>query len=101
MNSKNIKTADSHKLLLNLTNKTNFKRSDKYVALSSVTIYYSWKNIRKYYNNNKFKISVPTWNEEFELTDGWHSVTDIQEWFKYIIKNMRQLWWSFNKNTRK
>ena len=79
INSKNIKTSDSHKLLLNLTNKINFKRSDKYVASSNVTIYYSWKNIRKYYKNNKFKISVPTWNEEFELTDGSHSLTDIQE----------------------
>ena len=47
MNSKNLKTSDSHKLLLNLTDKINLKRSDNYVALSNFIIYYTWKNIRK------------------------------------------------------
>ena len=43
MNSKNSKTSDLHRLLLNLSEKTNFKRSDKYVALSNVSIYYTCK----------------------------------------------------------
>ena len=67
LNSENSKTFDSHKLLLNLSYKINLKRSDKYVYLSNLSIYYTWKNIRKSWKNNKFKISDPTWNEEFEL----------------------------------
>ena len=47
--------------------------------------------IKKSYENNKFKISVPTWNEEFELPDASYSMSDIQDYFKYILKNMRQL----------
>ena len=61
--SENSKTSDPHRLLLNLLNKINLKRSDNYVALSN--IYYTWKNIKKSYKNNEFKISAPTWNEEF------------------------------------
>ena len=86
MNSENSKTSDPHRLLLNLTDKINLKRSDKYVALSNLSIYYTWKNIKKSYKNNKFKISAPTWNEEFELPDGSYSVSDIQDYFKYIFK---------------
>ena len=87
MNYENSKTSDPHRLLLNLADKKNLKRSDKYVALSNLTIYYKWKNIKKSYKNNKFKISAPTWNEEFELPDGSYSVSDIQDYFKYILKN--------------
>ena len=47
---------------------------------------YTWKNIKKSYKNNKFKISVPTWTEEFELPDGSYSVSDIQDCFEYIFK---------------
>ena len=82
MSSENSKTCDPHRLLLNLTDKINLKRSDKYVALSNLSIYYIWKNIKKSYKNNKLKISVPTWNEEFELPDGSYSVPDIQDYFK-------------------
>ena len=77
MNSENSKTADTHRLLLNLIDKINLKRSDKYVALSNISIYYTWKNIKKSYKNNKLKISAPTWNEEFELPDGSYSISDI------------------------
>ena len=70
MNSENSKTTDTHRLLLNLTDEINLKRSDKYVALSNLAIYYTWENIKTSYKNNKFKISAPTWNEEFELSDG-------------------------------
>ena len=65
MNSKNGGTSDPHRLILNLTDKRTLKTSDEYVALSNLSIYYRWKNIKKPYKNNKFKISAPTWNEEF------------------------------------
>ena len=86
MNSESSKTSDPHRLLLNLRDKINLKGSDKYVALSNLSIYYTWKNIKKSCKNNKFKISGPTWNEEFELPDGSYSVSDIQDYFEYIIK---------------
>ena len=60
MDSKNIKTSDPHRLLLNLTNKVNSKRSDKYVALANISMYYIWKNIKTSYKNNKLKISALT-----------------------------------------
>ena len=77
MNSRNSKTSDPHRLLLNISAKINLKRRDKYVALSNLSIYCTWKNIKKSYKNNKFKISAPTWNEELDLPDGSYSVSDI------------------------
>ena len=74
MNSENRKISDPHRLLLNLTDKINLKRSDKYVVLSNLSIYYTWKNIKNSYKNNKFKTSAPTWNKKFELPDGSYSV---------------------------
>ena len=56
------------------------------MALAKLTIYYTWKNIKFVYNNNKFKISAPPWNDEFDLTDGSYSISDIQDYFEYIIK---------------
>ena len=88
MNSKNSKTSDPRRLLLNLTDRINLKRSDKYVALSNLSIYYTWKNIRKSYKNNKLKISAPTWNEEFELPHASYSISDIQNYFEYIFKKL-------------
>ena len=79
MNSKNSKTSHPHRLLLNLADKANLKRSDKFVALSNLSIYYTWKNIKKSYKSNKFKISAPTWIEKFELPDGSYSLSDIQD----------------------
>ena len=70
MNSENSKTSDPRRLLLNLTIKIDLRRKDKYIALSNLIIYYKWKNINKSYKSNKFKISAPLWNEEFELPDG-------------------------------
>ena len=78
MNSGNSKTPNPHSLLLNLSDKINLKRSDKYVALSY--IHHTWKNIKKSYKNNKFKISAPAWNEELNLTD--HILYQI---FKIIL----------------
>ena len=56
------------------------------IALSNLSIYYTWRNIKSLYNNNIFKISVPTWNDEIELPDGSYSVPDIQDYFQYIFK---------------
>ena len=74
---KTVKTSNSQRLSLNLSEKINLKRSDKYVSLSNLSIYYTWKNIKMSYNNNKFKISVPTWNEIFKLPDGSYYISDV------------------------
>ena len=86
MNSENSRASEYHVLLLNLTDKIDL-RSEKTAALSNLSIYYTWKNIKSSYNNNKFKISAPTWNEEFKLPDGSYSISDIQDYFQYILKN--------------
>ena len=80
MNSKNCKTSDPYRLLLNLTNKTVLRKKQKYIALSNLSNYY----IKNSYKNNKFKISAPTQNEEFELLDGFYSISHIQNYFEYI-----------------
>ena len=86
MDSKNRRTSEYHVLVLKLSNKLDLRRSQKTVALSNLSIYYTRKNIKSSYNNNKFKISTPTWSEEFELPDGSYSVLDIQDYFEYILK---------------
>ena len=80
---------DYYSILLNLSDKI-YLRSGKYVTLSNLSIYYTWKNIKKSYKNNKFKISAPTWNNKFELPDGSYSVSDMQDYFEYILKNMEK-----------
>ena len=84
MNSENSKTSELHVLILKLTNKLYLRIGEKTIALSNLSIYYTWKNIKSSYNNNKFKISAPTSNEKFELPNGSYSVSDIQDYFKYI-----------------
>ena len=84
LKSRNSVTFDPHRLLLNLTDKINIKKSDKYVALSNLRIYFTWKNVKNSCKNNKFKIIAPTWIEEFELPDGSCSVATIQEYFEHI-----------------
>ena len=86
MNSENSKTLKPHDLVLKSTNKLDLRMGKKVIALSNLSIYYTWKNIKSSYNN-KFKISAPTWNDEFELPDGSYSVSDIQDYFEYILKN--------------
>ena len=86
MNSKNGKISDPHRLLLSLTDKIGLRRRNNYVAISNLNIYYTWKNIKQSHKNNKFKISAPVWNEEFELPDGSYSMSDIQYYFEYIFK---------------
>ena len=91
MNMENNKTNEPHKFVLNLLQRLDLRSSDKYVALENLSIYYTWKNIRKQYKNNKLKIIAPTWNDEFELPDGSYSVSDIQDYIEYIIKKHETL----------
>ena len=56
-----------------------------------MSICYTWKNIKSEYNNNKFKISAPTWNDTFDLPDGSYSISDIQDYFEFIIKKHETL----------
>ena len=86
MISQNNKRSDFHRLLLNLSDKINLKGIDKEVVLSNLSIYYAWKNIRMSNKNNKFKISTPIWNEKFDFPGGSYSLTDIRDYFEYIMK---------------
>ena len=86
MNSENSKTSDNNVLVLKLTDKLDLRRGQQTVALSNTSIYYTWKNVKSSYNNNKFKISALTWSEEFTLPDGSYSLSDIQDYFEYILK---------------
>ena len=81
VNSENSKASKPHVFKLKLTSKL-----EKLIALSNLSVYYTWKSIKSSYNNNKFKISAPTWNDEFELPDGSYSVSDIQDYFEYILE---------------
>ena len=84
MNSENSNTSEPHVLILKLTDKLDLRRGEKSIALSNLSIYYTWKNTKSSHNNNKFKISAPTWNDKFKLPDGSYSVSDIQDYFEYI-----------------
>ena len=86
MNSEKSKTSKPHVLILKFTNKLALRIGEKVIALSNVSIYYTWKNKKSSYNNNKFNISAPTCNDKFELPDGSYSVSDIQDYFRYISK---------------
>ena len=77
INSENSKTSEPHVLVLKLANKLDLRIGGKLIALSNLTISYSWKNIKSSYSNNKFKISAPTWNDKFELPDGSFSLCQI------------------------
>ena len=91
MDSENSKTNEPHRLKLDLTDKLNLKNPNKNMALANLSIYYTWKNIRSEYKNNKFKISAPTWNDTFDLLDGSYSISDIQDYFEFIIKKHETL----------
>ena len=91
MNTENSKTNEPHRFRLDLTDKLNLKNPNKNMALANLSIYYTWKNIKSEYNNNKFKISAPTWNDTFDLPDGSYSIADIQDYFEFIIKKHEAL----------
>ena len=86
MNSGNSKTSDPHILKIKSTDKLDLRLNKKVIALTKFNVYYTWNNIKSSYNNNKFKTSAPTWNEEFTLPDGSYSISDIQNYFEYILK---------------
>ena len=91
MNTENSKTNEPHRFKLDLTDKLNLKNPNKNMALANLSIYYTWKNIMSTYNNNKFKISAPTWNDTFDLPDGSYSIVDIQDYFEFISKKHETL----------
>ena len=86
MNSKNSKTNEPNRFKYDLIDKLDLKNPNKNMALANLSIYYTWKNVKSTYNNNKFKISAPTWNETFELPDGSYNISEIQDYIEYIIK---------------
>ena len=86
MNTESSKTNERHKFKLDLTDKLNLKNPNKNMALANLSIYYTWKNIKSEYNNNKFKISAPTWNDTLDLPDGSCSIEEIQDYFEFNIK---------------
>ena len=90
MNSENSKTSKPHVLILKLTDKLDLRRGEKSIALSNLSVYYTWKYIKSLYNNNKFKISAPTWSDEFELPNGSNLISDIKDYFEYILKKTRR-----------
>ena len=91
VNTENSKTNEPHRFRLSLADKLNLKDPSKNMALANLSIYYTWKNIKSAYNNNKFKISAPTWNDTFDLPDGSYSISDIQDYFEFIIKKHETL----------
>ena len=69
------------------TDKLDLRGGENIIALSNLSIYYTWENMKSSYYNNKFKISAPTWKDKFGIRDGSYSVSDIQVFFEYILKN--------------
>ena len=86
VNSKNSKTNEPYKFKYNLIDKLDLRNPNKNMALANLSIYYTWKNLKSIYNNNKFKISAPTWNETFDLPDGSYNISEIQDYIEYMIK---------------
>ena len=84
MNTENNKTNESNKFVYQFTDKFNLKTpNNKNIGLANLSIFYTWKNIKSVYNNSKFKISAPTLNDEFDLPNGSHSISDIQDYFEF------------------
>ena len=86
MNTENRERNEAYRFKLDLTDKLNLKNPNKNMALTNLSIYYTWKNIKYEYKNRKFKISAPTWNDTFDLPEGSYSISDIQDYFEFIIK---------------
>ena len=85
-NTENSKKNKSHIFKLILADKLDLRNPNEDTALANLRIYYTWKNIKYAYNNNKFKTSPANWNDRFDLPDGSYSISDIQHYFEYIIK---------------
>ena len=91
MSTANSKTNEPHRFRLSLVDKLNLKNPNKNIALGNLSIYYTWKNIKSAYNNNKFKVSAPTWNDTFDLPDVSFFIGDIQDYLEFIIKKHETL----------
>ena len=91
MNNKNSKTNEPNRFKYNLIDKLDLKNPNKKMALASLSVYYTWKNVKSTHNNNKFKISAPTWNETFDLSDGPYNIPEIQDYIEYIIKKHEKI----------
>ena len=85
-NSRNSKTNKPNRFKYDLIDKLDLRNPNKNMALANLSIYYTWKNVKSTYNNNKFKKSAPTWNETFNLPDGSYNISEIQDYIEYIIK---------------
>ena len=87
INTENSKTKEPHRFRLYFKDKLDL-RSRKTISLANLSICYTWENIKSSYNNNKFKISGPTWSETFDLPDGSYEIQDIQDYnLKMINKH--------------
>ena len=91
MNTRNSKTSEPNRFKYYLIDKLDFKNPKKNMALANLSNYYTWKNVKSAYNNNKLKISAPTWNETFDLPDGSCNVSEIQDYIEYIIKKHEKI----------
>ena len=86
MDSRNSKTNEPKRFKYDLIDKLDLRNPNKNMALANLSIYYTWTNVKSTCNNNKFKISAPTWNETFDLPDGLYNISEIQDYIEYIIK---------------
>ena len=81
MNTKNSKTNKSHRFKYDVIDKLDLRNPSKNMALANLSIYYTWKNVKSIYKNNKFKISAPTWSQKFDLPDGSCNIPEIQDYY--------------------
>ena len=88
LSTENSKTNEPHRFRLKVADKINLKDPNKNMALANLTVYYTWKNIKCAYKNNKFKISAPSWNDKFDFPGASYTISAIQGYFEYIIKNI-------------
>ena len=86
INPKNSKTNEPHMFKYNLIDKLDLKKTNKNMALANLSIYYTRKNVKSIYENNKFKTSASTWNKTFDLPDGSYNIPAMQNYFEYVIK---------------
>ena len=84
MNTKNSKTSELNRFKYNLIDKLDLRNPNKNMALANLSIYYTWKNVKSIYKENK--ILTPTWSQKFDLLDGSYNIPEIQDYFEYIIK---------------
>ena len=87
MNTKNSKTNKTNRFKYDLIDKLDLKGNLR----GNLSIYYTWKNVKSTYNNNKFKMSALTWNETFDLPDGLYNISEIQDYIEYIIKKHKTI----------